>query len=260
MRAIPGLKGTAEDVSLIGGGIRNGPIFMRRGPPGGAPTYTRQITSEFSKLPGIVDVDTSIEAGKPEVKVFIDRDKAADLGVSVGSIAEAVNILISGEMDITKFKDEERGKRLDVRVRLNPEDRTNPSDLGNIYVRGRDGRLVDLASVARFQEGGGPSTIQRVDRQRATIVYAGLEKKPLAEAMTELNAISSKVLPSMYSAIQGAGGDQGGILPLPEFRAIPDITWPDMILAAQVESVIHPFNGPSRPGRGLHRGLRRGST
>ncbi len=59
--------------------------------------YSKQIVSEFSKLPGIVDVDTSLEAGKPEIRVYINRDKAADLGVSVTSIAEAINVLISGE-------------------------------------------------------------------------------------------------------------------------------------------------------------------
>jgi len=244
MRTIPGLKGTAEDVSLIGGGIRNVPILyaIRGTSLADLQTYTRQITSEFSKIPGIVDVDTSIEAGKPEVKVFIDRDKAADLGVSVGSIAEAVNILVSGEVDITKYKDEERGKRLDVRVRLNPEDRSNPSDLGNIYVRGRDGRLVELASVASFQEGGGPSTIQRVDRQRATIVYAGLEKKPLAEAMVELNAISSKVLPSDYSAkYKGPAETMGESFRYLIFALILGIIMAYMILAAQFESFIHPF-------------------
>jgi HAE1 family hydrophobic/amphiphilic exporter-1 len=243
MRTVPGLKGTAEDVSLIGGGIRNVPILyaIRGTSLADLQTYTRQITSEFSKVPGIVDVDTSIEAGKPEVKVFIDRDKAADLGVSVGSIAEAVNILVSGEVDITKYKDEERGRRFDVRVRLNPEDRSNPSDLGNIYVRGRDGRLVELASVASFQEGGGPSTIQRVDRQRATIVYAGLEKKPLAEAMTELNAISSKVLPSDYSAKYKGPAETMGNLPLLDLRADPRDHHGLHDLAAQFESFIHPF-------------------
>jgi HAE1 family hydrophobic/amphiphilic exporter-1 len=244
MRTIPGLKGTAEDVSLIGGGIRNVPILyaIRGTSLADLQTYTRQITSEFSKLPGIVDVDTSIEAGKPEVKVFIDRDKAADLGVSVSSIAEAVNILVSGEVDITKYKDEERGRRFDVRVRLNSEDRSNPSDLGNIYVRGRDGRLVELASVASFQEGGGPSTIQRVDRQRATIVYAGLEKKPLAEAMVELNAISSKVLPSDYSAkYKGPAETMGESFRYLIFALILGIIMAYMILAAQFESFIHPF-------------------
>ena len=103
--------------------------------------YTKQVLGEFSKLPGIVDVDTSLETGKPEVRVFIDRDKAADLGVNVSTIAEAVNFLISGEVDVTKFKDETKGRRYDVRVRLDQKDRAKPSDLGRLYVRGKDGKL-----------------------------------------------------------------------------------------------------------------------
>jgi len=153
---IPGLKGTAEDISLIGGGVRNVPIqYSIRGSDLSAlQSYTQQIVGEFSKLPGIVDVDTSLEAGQPELKVFIDRDKAADLGVSVATIAEAVNLLVSGELDVTKYKDEERGRRYDVRVRLNAADRTNPSDLGKIYVRAKDGRLVELANVVRIEGKG----------------------------------------------------------------------------------------------------------
>ena len=160
----------------------------------------KQIVSQFVKLPGIVDVDTSLEAGKPELRVLIDRDKAADMGISVASIAEAVNILISGEVDITKYKDEAKGRRYDVRVRLNAADRVSPSDIGQIYVRAKDGRLIELANVVKIQEGGAPSTINRVDRQRAMIMYASLEKKPLGQAMDELNAIAAKILPLDYTA------------------------------------------------------------
>ena len=88
LRKFPGMKVSAENLSLIGGGQRQVPIqYSIRGrdldPRSRA--YTKQISGEFSKLPGIVDVDTSLEMGKPELKVFIDRDKAADLGVDVAS-------------------------------------------------------------------------------------------------------------------------------------------------------------------------------
>ena len=81
----PGLKVSAEDFSMIGGGQRQVPIqYSVRGPDLAAiQAYTKQIAGEFAKKPGIVDVDTSLEMGKPELKVFIDRDKAADLGVDV---------------------------------------------------------------------------------------------------------------------------------------------------------------------------------
>jgi HAE1 family hydrophobic/amphiphilic exporter-1 len=187
-------------------------------------------------------VDTSLEAGKPELKVFIDRNKAADLGVSVGSIADAANILMSGEVDITKYKDEAKGRRYDVRVRLNPEDRVNPDDLGRLYVRARDGRLVELASVIRIQEGGGPSVVYRVDRQRATIVYASLEKKPLAQAMSELDAISAKVLTPGYTArYKGAADTMKESFKYLLFALFLGIVMAYMVLAAQYESFSNPL-------------------
>lgn len=241
---IPGLKGTAEDISLVGGGVRNVPIqYSIRGLDlSSLQSYTRQIVAEFSKLPGIVDVDTSLEAGKPELKVFIDRDKAADLGVSVASIAEAVNLLISGEVDVTKYKDEQRGRRYDVRVRLNAADRTNPDDLGNIYVRAKDGRLVQLANLVRIQEGGGPSVINRVDRQRAINIFASLEGKPMGQAISELNAISAKVLPLDYiPKYKGMAETMGESFQYLMFALVLGVVMAYMILAAQFESFLHPI-------------------
>ncbi|MEI7637614.1 MAG: efflux RND transporter permease subunit, partial [Syntrophus sp. (in: bacteria)] len=240
---IPGIKGTAEDISLIGGGLRNVPIqYVIRGTDlGNLTAYMKQIVSQFVKLPGIVDVDTSLEAGKPELRVLIDRDKAADMGVSVASIAEAVNVLISGEVDITKYKDEAKGRRYDVRVRLNPEDRVSPADLGRIYVRAKDGRLIELANVVQIQEGGAPSTINRVDRQRAMIMYAGLEKKPLGQAMDELNAIAAKILPLDYTAkYKGAADTMKESFGYLLFALFLGIVMAYMVLAAQFESFLQP--------------------
>jgi len=240
---IPGIKGTAEDISLIGGGIRNVPIqYVVRGTDLGYLTdYMKQIVAQFVKLPGIVDVDTSLEAGKPELRVTIDRDKAADLGVSVASIAEAINILISGEVDITKYKDEAKGRRYDVRVRLNPQDRMSPADIGQIYVRAKDGRLIELANVIKIQEGGAPSTIYRVDRQRAMIMYASLEKKPLGQAMDELNGIAAKILPLDYTAkYKGAADTMKESFGYLLFALFLGIVMAYMVLAAQFESFVQP--------------------
>ncbi|MEW6326568.1 MAG: efflux RND transporter permease subunit [Thermodesulfobacteriota bacterium] len=241
---IPGLQGTAEDISLIGGEQRMVPIqYSIRGRDlSSLETYTRQIVGEFSKLPGIVDVDTSLETGKPELKVFIDRDKAADLGVGVATVAEAVNFLIGGEVDVTKFKDETRGRRYDVRARLIPTDRTDPGDIGRLYVRSKDGRLVEISNVVNIQEAGGPSIINRVDRQRAITLFANLEGKPLGQAMGELDAISAKVLPSDYSArYKGMAETMGESFQYLMFALVLGIILAYMILASQFESFIHPF-------------------
>ncbi|HET6490486.1 MAG TPA: efflux RND transporter permease subunit [Syntrophales bacterium] len=244
LAVIPGLKVSAENISLIGGGVRNVPIqySIRGSDLDELQKHTRKIADEFAKLPGIVDVDTSLERGKPEVKVYIDRDKAADLGVNIATVAEAINFLIGGEVDVTKYKDEAKGKRYDVRARLEPQNRTNPTDIGRIYVRSRDGRLVELSNVVKMVEGGGPSVINRVDRQRAITIFANLEKKPMGQAVTELNAITARTLPSDFTAsYKGQADTMQESFQYLMFALMLGVIMAYMVLAAQFESFIHPF-------------------
>ena len=241
--AIPGMKTTIEEVSLIGGGIRNLPVqyVISGGSTEELRKYTRQIADEFARIPGIVDVDTSLEAGKPELSVLIDRDKAATLGVSTAAIAEAVNLLISGEVDITKFKDDNKGRRYDVRVRLNPENRGKPEDIGRLYVRAMDGRLVELRNVVSIVEGGGPSSITRKDRQRSLWLFANLEGKPLGEAMQELDGISARTLPPGYhTQYVGEAEEMGKSFKYLMFAILLGILLAYMVLASQFESFLHP--------------------
>jgi HAE1 family hydrophobic/amphiphilic exporter-1 len=243
LKQIPGLKGTAEDISLIGGGIRQVPIqySIRGNDLSALQTYAKQIISEFSKLPGIVDVDTSLEVGKPEFKVYIDREKAANLGVDVATVAEAINLLIGGEVDIARYKDEKKGKRYDIRVRLNPEDRESSDAMQRIYVRARDGKLVEMAGVVQVKEGTAPSVINRVDRQRAITIFASLEGKPLGEARNELDEIAGRILPSDYlPRYQGMGQVMQESFVYLLFALLLGIVMAYMILAAQFESFIHP--------------------
>jgi HAE1 family hydrophobic/amphiphilic exporter-1 len=243
IRAIPGIRASVENVSMIGGGQRQTAILysIRGRDLKNLEGYTRDIVNQFSKLPGIVDLDSSLETGKPEVRVFIDRDKAADLGVDVASVAESVNFLISGEVDVTKFKDEAKGRRYDVRVRLNPQDRVNPDDLGRLYVRAKDGRLVQVSNVASFQEGGGSSIISRVDRQRAVTLFANLEGKPLGKAKDELDGISQKVLTADYSGrYKGQADVMAESFGYLMFAMLLGIIMAYMVLAAQFESFGQP--------------------
>lgn len=241
---IPGLKGTTEQISMLGGGIREVPIqyIISSGDMENLHKYTRQVMGELKKVPGVVDVDTSLETGKPELSVYIDREKAADLGVSVASIAQAVNLLISGEVEITKFKDETRSRRYDVRMRLNPQDRMNPEDVGRIFVRAGDGKLVELANVIRVVEGGGPSSISRHNRQRSVWIFANLENKPLAEAMGTLDSISASILPPGYNtAYVGQAETMAESFKYLLFALLLGILLAYMVLASQFESFIHPF-------------------
>ena len=244
LKVIPGVKVSAEDISVVGGGIRNVPIqYSIRGQDLSAvQKYAKQISDEFSKLPGIMDVDTSLEAGKPEFKVYIDRDRAAALGVDVASVAEAINLLISGELDIARYKDELKGKRYDIRIRLNPEDRESVQGLQRISVRARDGKLVELANVVRVVEGTGPSVINRADRQRAVTIFASLEGKPLGQAKNELDSIAAKILPTDYVPKHfGMADTMKESFVYLIFALILGIIMAYMILASQFESFVHPI-------------------
>jgi HAE1 family hydrophobic/amphiphilic exporter-1 len=240
---IPGLKTTIEEVAMLGGGIRNVPIqySIRGGSIDELRTYTKQIVAELSKVKGIVDIDTSVEAGKPELSVYIDREKATHMGVSVASVTEAVNLLMSGEVEVTKFKDTSKGRRYDVRMRLESKDRMNPSDIGKLYVRAMDGKLVELSNIVTIEEAGGPSSISRKDRQRTIWIFANLEGKPLGEAMQELDAISARILPPGYTTgYKGEAEEMGRSFRYLMFALLLGILLAYMVLASQFESLLHP--------------------
>lgn len=244
LRKTPGLKGFAEDVSLVGGGQRMVPIqYTIKGRDlTGLQQYSENVVAEFSKLPGIVDVDSSLETGKPEIRVHIDRDKAADLGVNIASVAETINLLISGEVETTKYRDESRGRRYDVKMKLNPDDRNSPEDIKRLYTRSNDGRLIELSNIVTVQPAGGPGIINRVDRQRAITLFANLEGKPLGEAMAELDAISARILPSDYSTgYKGMAEMMGESFGYLMFALVLGVILAYMVLASQYESFIHPI-------------------
>jgi HAE1 family hydrophobic/amphiphilic exporter-1 len=243
LNAIPGVKASTEDMAMFAGGGRNVPIqyVISSGDLPNLQKYTKQMAAELAKVPGIVDVDTSVETDKPALTVYLDRDKAADLGVSAASVAEAVNLLISGDVDVTSYKDETRGKRYDVRVRLNPQDRMNPSDLGRLYVRTKNGDLVELANIIQIEEGGGPISVARVNRQRSMWIYANLEGKPLAEGISNVNAIAARILPPDFNTtFKGMAETMGESFRYLLFAMILGIILAYMVLASQFESFLHP--------------------
>jgi hydrophobic/amphiphilic exporter-1 (mainly G- bacteria), HAE1 family len=244
LRVVPGLRASIEDPSTMGvGGGRSVPIQynIRGSDLGNLGKYSDEIMRQFSRLPGIVDVDSSLETGKPEIRVYIDRDKAANLGVDVTTIAETINILISGEVDVTKFKDETKGRSYDLRVRLNKDDRVNPDDIGRIYVRTKDGKLVQLSNLVSLKEAGGSSIINRVDRRRAVTIFANLEGKTLSKATSELDEIAAKVLTAGYTGTyKGQADMMGEAFRNLLFAAILGIIMAYMVLAAQFESFMYP--------------------
>ncbi len=240
----PDLKPSVEMIAMVGGGMRSVPIqMMVQGRDlDDLNKRTLAIKDEYAKLPGIVDVDTSIETGKPEVRIRIDRDKAANLGVSASSIGDTVNTMVGGE-NIGKYKDEKEGERYDITARLIASERDKPSDIDALLVRSSTGELVRLNEVTSIQTGTGPTVITHYNRQRAATLFANTDKtKPMGQAMTDLNQIVKKNLsPELSTRYVGMADAMLDAFKNIAFALVIAVIMVYMILASQFESFMHPF-------------------
>jgi len=243
MNRIPGVAAYVEDVTMIGGGMssRNAPLqFKIKGPELSVlQELSSKIIAQLRSIPGLVGVGSDMELTKPEVRVYIDRDKAGDLGVDVRGIASAINTLIGGR-DISKFK--QGGKTYDVKVRLISDQRSTFADINRLLVRTNSGELIRLSNVVQVKEEIGPDLINRFDRQRSTTIYANLEGKTLGDAVEETKDIVKKTLPAGYS-IEFSGQAETMAETIKSiifvFALTTLITY--MVLASQFESFVHPF-------------------
>ncbi|NWF94392.1 MAG: efflux RND transporter permease subunit [Syntrophaceae bacterium] len=245
LRGIPGIKAYVEDLSPVAtGGRRGAPLqFDIKGPEmDKLEKISNQIVGEMAKSPGMVDVSSDLELTKPEVRVLVDRNKAADVGVDVREISSAVQQLVGGQ-EVSKFKDIERAKRYDVRIRLIRDQRMNPEDISQIAIRTPKGGLIKLAQVVRIEEGIGPNLVNRKDRQRSATIYADTAGgKVLGEAIAEVEALAQKYLPSGYS--HSFGGQAEAFKEAFQYlimALIQAIIIIYMVLAMQFNSFLHPL-------------------
>lgn len=200
------------------------------------------VLDRMRASPGYVDLDTTYDKNKPEVNVYVKRDRAADLGVSPRAIASTVRALIGGER-ISKFKAE--GDRYDVSVRLSEPYRSRPEDIERLTVRGRSGELVNLRNVSWIKQEVGPVQINRYNRARQITVLANLDrdKKVLGEAAVEMERIVREIgIPAGYTyALTGMGEIMEESFRYLFFALFLAVILIYMVLAAQFESFIHPF-------------------
>ena len=130
-----------------------------------------EIKNRIAGYGGFGNVQTNLYLNKPQLEVAIDRDRASDLGVSVRSIASALQILLGG-LDLSTFKLE--GETYNVMAQLEQPERDDPRDLLELYVRGNHEELIPLASVIDMRETIAPREIPHYDRQRSAMISADL--------------------------------------------------------------------------------------
>src|SRR5438132_1055889 len=181
------MRTSVQPVATIGGGgaqaadiqfVINGPDLKK------LEQISQQLLARMKALRGVVDVDTSLNVGKPELSVQVDRPKAADLGVQIGDAAEALRLLVGGDQ-VTTYN--EGGEQYEVHLRARAENRTTQAAIAALTVPSARLGSVSLDNVAAFQPGSAPSDINRLARQRQVTVFCNL--LPTASQAEIQNAI-----------------------------------------------------------------------
>ena len=201
---------------------------------------SRQVMEMLGRIPGVVDIDRSLKAGRPEMRVVIDRDRAADLGVSTAQIGATVRSLVNGERASALATSE---KDIDITVRLQESDRNSLEAIEQLPLLTPKGRLVPLSAVAKLEPGVGPAQIDRLNRQREVTVGASYLGRELGEVTTDAQrALAGLALP------KGVTVQFGGTTTYMEeafssliFALGLSVLFVYMILASQFGSFVHPF-------------------
>jgi hydrophobe/amphiphile efflux-1 (HAE1) family protein len=243
--AIPGVRAALVDPSQQGFSSSRGggfPIELSiRGRDWNAlARYSRQIQEQMLQSGKVTDVNSDYQVGMPEVRVVPDRAKAADLGVSMADIGQAVNAAIGGTR-IGKFK--EGGRRYDIRVRLLSPQRERPEDINGLYVRSSRGEMVRLSELVRIEQQPTLQAITRKDRERAITIFANVTPgASQADAIKTSQAIARQILPDGYRAIpSGSSQAMSEAFSSLGFAMILGVIVAYMVLAAQFNAFTHPF-------------------
>jgi hydrophobic/amphiphilic exporter-1 (mainly G- bacteria), HAE1 family len=166
-----GLRTAVQNGGGPGGG--GGAIqFMIQGPDlDRLEAYSEALRTRAQAIPGLVDVDTTLNAGKPEMSVYLDRPKAADLGVQVADAADALRLLVAGDQ-VTTYN--EAGEQYEVHLRAREDNRSTQAALAALPVPSSRLGVVSLDNLATFADGDAPATISRTGRQRQVTLTANL--------------------------------------------------------------------------------------
>ncbi|MBI2885595.1 MAG: efflux RND transporter permease subunit [Chloroflexi bacterium] len=199
-----------------------------------------ELMARMSRMPGVVDLESSYKPGKPELRMAIDRARAVDLGVSAASAASTVRLLINGEAVSTL---REGDKETDIFVRLREEDRNRLNYAFSLTVPSAKGGQAPLSAFTQVQSAIGPTQIDRENRQQRILVGAN----PKGRAESEINAdiraaVNEMGLPPNVSVhFTGLSQQNAESFQALTLSLLLSIVFVYMVLASQFGSFIHPF-------------------
>jgi multidrug efflux pump len=242
LNAVTGVRATANNPPSLGQrGIQQPVQFVISGAElDSVRSWVDQMLARGSENSRLVNLDQNFRANRPELKVNVDRRKAADLGISVEAIGRTLETLF-GSRVVTRYVDQ--GEEYDVILQARGEDRASPSDLSQLFLRSPRGELVALSNLISVNESASPRDLIRIDRLPAITLQAGLATDyPLGEALTYLDRLAAAELPS-----EAKIGYSGTSREFKESSSALIVTFGlgllivFLVLAAQFESFRHPF-------------------
>jgi hydrophobic/amphiphilic exporter-1 (mainly G- bacteria), HAE1 family len=237
------LRTMVSPVAAIGGsGQQNADVaFQLKGPNlDKLNEYSQHLLNKLRQMPGVVDADTSLIVGKPEIRAKIDRAKAADLGVNVRDVAESLRLLVGGDQVSTY---NEGGEQYEVHIRATGGFRTDAGGIAMLNVPSTRLGSIGLDSVVKLDESTGPTQIERVSRQRQVLLTANLRPGfSQSDVIERLNAeVAAMKLPADYViGLAGRTKELGKTMRGFILAFVLSFAFMYIVLAAQFESFIHP--------------------
>src|SRR5215813_1584932 len=231
----------AQSFNIGGGGSEID--FVLRGPDlEMLSKYAEQLRAKAPEL-GIIDADTTLKLDKPELRVEIDRARAADLAVSTEDVAGALRLMVGGDQRVSRFRDEQVNDDYDVQIRLSQGQRNDPATISRLYVPRQNGSLARLDNLVKIIPSTTASRIDRLDRQRQVSLRASVA--PGYALSDRLDALRKEVanmnLPPAYStAVSGRARELERTFYEFIWAFLLSVIFMYMILASQFESIAHP--------------------
>ena len=197
MSSLPGVRAFATNPPSLGQNASSKPVWITiqaSVPPEELNRMVEAVLLEAEKEPSLANPDTRLKLNVPEIKVSVNRDKAADVGASVETIGRTLETMLGGRQ-VTRFK--QGGKQYDVIVQIGDVDRTNPDDLSRIYVRGGSGQMIQLSNLVDVRESVTARELTRMSQMSAADINANVAAGfSQGEAIAALERAARKVLPA----------------------------------------------------------------
>ncbi|MBD0305275.1 MAG: efflux RND transporter permease subunit, partial [Nitrospiraceae bacterium] len=236
---VPGVEASAQNPATLGG--TGSPVQVVIG----GMSYEEleqsvgRMLERAKAYPGLTNPEAQISLNKPELDVHVHRNKAADLGISVAAIGRTLQTLLGGR-HVTTFDRE--GKEYPVIIKVDDSDRVKPSDIHSLYVKGRQGELVQLSNLVTVEETVTPRELTHYDKVRSATMTAGVGPGySLGEALEYLEDASREILPAgipMKYTGQSRTFKQASIGLYLTFAVAFLMIY--LVLAAQFDSFLHP--------------------